>query len=204
MPADKQITCRISWDDILSSSNPEQLIFRTLQLEDVDAYVNNGRFEPATGRLHFVDDVTTRERIYVWCPERDAYPLCNCIMCEDKRTMTHFTLDFKCQLIQELYDCGAGVANQLRYEKLRVHEIVQREREIEDRRKQDREREERRRRDQELEQQRQLQAQEHRRELRRIQGLEREAQKQAKKQEEEPIAIRVQEVQQVRQVRLED
>src|SRR5208282_1083974 len=155
MPPDKQIECRISWDDILYASNSEQFIWRMLQQKDIDAYVNNGRFEATTGKLHVVDDIATRERVYVWCPDRDAYPICNCLMCENRspRVMTPYSLDFKCQLIQELCDCGAVMLHQLWHERNRVHEIVQREREIAERQRQDREREERRARDQEQQQQ---------------------------------------------------
>ena len=208
MSQDKQIECRISWDNILSSSNPEQLIFRTLQLADIDAYVNYGRFETSTGKLHLIDDITTKERVYVWCPAIGNYPFCTCITCSDRRTMNHYmnyyTLDFKCQLIQELYNCGAIGPEPLWHERARVHEIVQRDRELADRRRQDMEVEERRRRDQAEAQAQQLQAQERRRELRRIQGLEKQARNRAKKLEEETIVVRVQEQQQVRHVRLED
>jgi|SRR5208282_509983 len=204
MPPDKQIECRISWADILHASNSEQFIWRMLQQKDIDAYVNNGRFEASTGRIHLVDDITSRERVYVWCPDRNAYPLCTCLICEDRRSMNHFTLDFKCQLMQELYNCGAVTADQVRYERNRVNEIVQRERELEDRRRQDQERENRRRIEAERQQQLAQEARERRRELQRIQGFERRAAKQAKKQEEETVVIRIQETQQVRQVRLED
>src|SRR5208282_2153288 len=197
MPPDKQIECRISWDDILLSYNPENLIFRELQQKDIDAYTNNGRFESTKGFLHLIDDTTTRERVYVWCPDREAFPLCKCLMCEDRRTMTRYTLDFNCQLMFELHDCGAATSGQVHCERNRVAAIIDREREIAERQRQDREREERRARDQELQQQLAQEARERRLEMQRIQGLAKQQRKQAKKQEE-TIVIRVQNEPQVR------
>ena len=122
-PDPEEIECRITWDDILSNNNPESFIFRSLQLQNINAYTVNGKFTTAKGILHCIDDVETRERVYIWCADTEKYPYCNCLICKSMPVVDYFHEDFLCNLIQELYNCGAAKAQDVTYQRIRVSTI---------------------------------------------------------------------------------
>lgn len=126
MPEIETTECTIKWHDIINSDNPEQFIFRQLQLNNIAAYTENGIFAMSSGRLHCIDDPELRERVYVWTRPAGAYPFCRCVTCAEKRTLTvtPFTRDFKFRLIQQLARVNAVPFELLNIERTRIQAVI--------------------------------------------------------------------------------